>query len=265
MSSVTSLSGSNLPIRVGNELLIGVRPSAPSRYTSSSAPTPLSAGQGAKVVSTALKNSTSIFSALSSLQNVLQKAADPATAPKDKAATAAVNTQIDTLKKQIDALAAGAKVGNSNLLSNDTASVTVKTGSGLKVTVAAQGLDAKSLGLADIKVGDSQSSRSALAKVTQALGQTQVAVYRLQTADGATGIPTTTGTSPQDYISKALANQAVAFSIDYADTTASTTNKAAAAVSTALANQAAANPSSYSISASTQSSYTPGNILNLLV
>lgn len=248
MSSVTSLSGFNLPIRVGNELLIGVRPSASSSQTSSSAQTPLSASQGAEVVSTALKNSTSISSALSSLQSILQKAADPATAPTDKAAIAAVNAQIDTLKKQIDTLAAGAKVGNSNLLSSDAASVTVNTGSGLKVTVAAQGLDSKSLGLADIKVGDSEASRNALAKVTQALGQTQLAAYRLQTADGATGISTATGPSAQDYVSKALANQAAAFS-------AATTPT----VSTA------ANFSSYYRSVSGQSSYTPGSFLNLLV
>jgi len=266
MSTVTALSGSNFPIRIGDNLLIGVRPSASSNSSSSSTQTTLSASQGAKVVSTALNNATAIYTTLGTLQGLLQKAANPATAPQDKAATDALSSQVASLKTQIDTLASGAKVGTSNLLSTtDAASVTVKTGSGLKVTVAAQGLDTTSLGLSGLNLTDASSIRTALAKVTQAVGQSQLAVFRLQTADGATSTAST-ATTPLDAVTKAVANQAAfnaSSTTDTTSTTSTTSSTSTSLLSSVLANLKSSTTTGYSSSATSTTSYSPGSILNL--
>jgi hypothetical protein len=248
MVATTSLSGSNLPIRSGDNLLIGVRPEAPTSRTGQKPTTltptkdELSAEQGAKMVGTALKKATEVFAKVSELQATLKQAADPASAPKTKAETEALNAKITTLSKEVTALAAEAKVGKSNLLSDDDASVTVKTASGLKVTVAAQSLDANGLGISDLKVTDQKSAREALSKVSLAVGQSQLAVFRLQTADGATG---TAQASPSTNLPD------------------SASSKALEAVKKAVDNQTAFNSSGYSSASASKTSPAAGGILSL--
>ena len=234
MSTVTALSGSVYSVATNNTLNIGVRPNT-SGSNSSSGATAVTASQGAAAVTAALKQSTDIFKQLSSLQNQIQAAGDN----PDKATAKALTDNIAKIAKQIDQSAAAAKSGNVNLLSNTNSSVTVATGSGLKVTIGAQPLDSKSLGISDLTVTDAASLRAATGKVAQAVGQTQLAVFRLQTADGAVGTTSTSSTSSSSAASTAYstasANQLAG----------SSSNTATAAVEKALSSQIAANASSY--------------------
>ena len=247
MVAATMLSGSSLPIRSGDTLLIGVRPAKPTsgggrESTSTTGQSELTDEQGAKTVVTALKKATDVFTKLSELQETLKQAEDPASAPMTKNETDALNARITKLSDEVTILAGEAKVGESNLLSGDAASVTIKTTSGIKVTVAAQALDAKGLGISDIKITDGKSAREALSKVSLAVGQSQLAVFRLQTADAATGTDQTNPT---------------------ATTPDTASNKALESMKKAVANQIAANSSAY-LGSETSTNATPaGNVLSL--
>ena len=241
MTTITALSGSSLPIQIGTTLNIGVRPGASGTTgTTSSGSSTLTAQQGAAAVSKALTNATAIFTALSSLQSQIQQAG----ASPDTATAAALAANITTVKSQIDQLASGGKVNSANLLSGTPSSVSVATSSGVQVNIATQALDSSALGLSGISVADATSLRAATAKVARALGQAQLAVYRLQTADGAVGLsPATTSAAATAY-DKASGNQVAGTSA----------NAASASVEKALTNQdSAINASSYN------SSYNSGS------
>jgi len=231
MSTVTALSGSNFPIGIGNTLNIGVRPSVFSAGTTvASGTAALTAQQGASTVSTALTNATSIFSALSSVLGQIQQAG----ASPDKATAAALTASIAKLDTQINQLAAGAKVGNTNLLASTQGSVSVATTSGVQVNIAAQGLDSTSLGLGKLAITDAASLRSAVSKISLALGQTQLAIYRLQTANSVVGTTSPTSAASTDY-GTAISNQLAG----------SSANTVSALVERALNNQTTANASGY--------------------
>ena len=262
MSTVTASSGPTYSVRIGDTLNIGVRSgtSGSSSSTSSSGGTKvLTASQGEATVTAALKQSTEIFKQLSSLQNQIQQAG----ANPDKATAKALTDNIAKISKQIDQLAANAKSGNANLLSNANSSVTIATSSGLKVSVAAQPLDSKSLGLSDLSVTDAASLRAATGKVAQALGQTQLTVFRLQTADGAVGTNSTSSTTSSSSASSAAST---AYSTASANQLAgSSSNTATAAVEKALSSQITANASSYDSygSATSSSANSIPSFLNL--
>ncbi|CAA7627512.1 hypothetical protein [Magnetospirillum sp. SS-4] len=253
MVAVSPLSGSNLPIRVGDTLNIGLRPAAPGTPPSTaSAAKTLTAKQGAEAVGKALGNATEAFAALSGLQEQIKAATRPgATLGKEEAQ--ALNDRIKEVKAKVDKLAADAKVGEANLLSDSQRSVSVATASGLKVNIATQSLDSKALGLDDIDVTDADSLRKATGRVAQAVGQTQLAVFRLQTADGATGAPAPSGPGVSAY-------EKIAASLAATPEPGS----AAASLEKALANQAAANATSYGSSGGFGASATPApSILSL--
>lgn len=252
MSTVTAVSASNLPIRIGDTLNIGVRPAAFETGSATSAGTKvLGAAQGAATVTKALTNATSIFTALTTLQYEIQRAGSS----PDTATAASLTDKIATLTKQIDQLAAGAEVGDANLLAGQTTSVSVATATGLRVNIATQALDSRSLGLSNLSVSDDTSLRAATGTIAQALGQTQLAVYRLQTADGAVGTSTTSSAASTAY-DRALSNQQAGASA----------NTASAAVEKALNNQIAANASGYSSTgSSTGSTSTLESFFSLFV
>ena len=238
MSTVTASSGPIYSVRIGDTLNIGVRNGSSSSNSSgtSSGTKVLTATQGEATVTAALKQSTEIFKQLSSLQNQIQQAG----ANPDAATAKALTDNIAKISKQIDQLAANAKSGTANLLSNANSSITVATSSGLKVNIAAQPLDSKSLGLSGLSVSDAASLRAATGKVAQALGQTQLTVFRLQTADGAVG---TTSTSSTGSTTSSAAD--TAYSTASANQIAgSSSNTATAAVEKALSSQIAANTAS---------------------
>lgn len=280
MSSVDTLSNFSLTSPASSYQQAGVSTSpAASAAAASSSLSPsqstLTAGQGGKVVGAALNGAKSIQDSLNQLKDVLSAAADPNTAPKDQAATDAVNARIKTLASQIDSQVANAKVGNSNLLSKDSTGVTVATSSNQAVTVAGKALDTKSLGLSDIKVTDTQSARAALGQAFLALGKSQLAVFGLQTAAVTTGATaaassSTSSTSVLDNVSKALGNQSAALSTD--STSAATSSSSGAGVTQATAadylkqaldNQAAANALNYSNSGTTDYASSRGSIISL--
>lgn len=250
MTTLTAASGSSLPIRVGETLSIGLRPAASG--SKPSVTTSLTAQQGADVVAKGLTNATAVFGALSSLQYEIQRVG---TSP-DKATAAALTAKIAAAAKQVDQLVAGAKVGKANLLSGEAGSVSVATGSGLRVNIATQALDATSLGLAGLSVTDGATLRAATGKIAQALGQTQLAVFRLQTADGAVGITPAAGNPASIAYGTVLAGQSAGRS----------GNTATAAVERALNNQIAANASGYDpYGAATGSTSAPQSIFSLFV
>lgn len=251
MIPVTASSGPTYSVRIGDTLNIGARSdtSGSSASSSSSGGTKvLTASQGEATVAAALKQSTEIFKQLSSLQNDIQRAGDN----PDKATAKALSDNIAKISKQIDQLAANAKTGDANLLSNANSSVTVATSSGLKVSVTAQPLDSKSLGLSGLSVTDDASLRAATGKIAQALGQTQLTVFRLQTADGAVGTASTTSSGSASDAATTAYSTASANQI-----AGSSSNTATAAVEKALSSQIAANASSYdSYGSATSSSAT---------
>lgn len=230
MATVSPLSGSNFPIQVGTTLNIGVRPAATGSSETPSSAT-LTAQQGADAVTKGLGKSSAIYAELSSLQYKIRQAGS---AP-DEATAKALTAEIAATAKKIDTLAADAKTGSANLLSGSPSTVSVATGSGVRVNIAAQALDSKALGLDKLSVTDSDSLRAATGAVARALGQTQLTVFRLQTADGAVGIsPAATNPGITAY-DKALGNQSAGASA----------NSASAAVEKALSAQISANAASY--------------------
>ena len=261
MSTVSASSGPIYSVRIGDTLNIGVRNGSSSSNSSgtSSGTKVVTATQGEATVTAALKQSTEIFKQLSSLQNQIQQAG-----PNPDAATAkALTANIAKITKQIDQLAANANSGTANLLSNANSSVTVATSSGLKVNIAAQPLDSKSLGLDGLSVSDAASLRAATGKVAQAVGQTQLAVFRLQTADGAVGT-TSTATSALTSTSTTPSAADAAYGTASANQIAgSSSNTATAAVETALSSQITANASGYN-SYGGSTSFTANSIPSFL-
>lgn len=238
MSAPVSVSsGSNLPIRVGDTLNIGVRPGSTDSKSSSSAPAGkvLTAQQGATAVAKGLANATSIYTALTSLQYQTSRAIKSDGSAPDAATIKTLSAEIASAKKQIDQLADGAKSGEANLLAGKTSSVSVATTSGVRVDIATQALDTKSLGLDKISVSDASSLRAAAGKIAQALGQAQLAVYRLQTANSAVGASTTNVDPASSAYDKVLGSQKAGASA----------NSASASVEKALSNQTAANTLGY--------------------
>lgn len=235
MVTVSSLSGSSASASSSNTLTIGLSPqlSVARQITTEPTSRTLTAKQGAEAVSKALDGATKEFAALSDLQAQIRAATrSGATLSADDAK--AINAKIKAVADELDKQAAGAKTGDANLLSDKQSSVTIATASGLRVNVAAQALDSKALGIRDLDVTDADSLRKATARIAQAVGQTQLAAFRLQTADGATGAPAPAnpGSAAYDKISasqsatpapgsaqasleKALANQAAANAINY--------------------------------------------------
>ena len=247
MSTVSGLSGSNVPVRTGDTAATVTRVAATSSAAPRSTET-LTAKQGAEAVGKASENATKAFTALASLREELSAATKPGSVlSKDEAK--AFNDRIAEVKGQIDRLAADAKVGGTNLLSKQT--VSVASGSGEKVSVTGKALDSKALGLGEIDVTDVDSLRKAVGKIALATGQTQTSVFNLQAASG---VLTPTATNPGiEAFEKIRASRS-------ATPAAGST---AASVEKALSNQAAANASSYGRTGSASSTLRPGSILNL--
>jgi hypothetical protein len=196
MAGISPLSGSSTTVSASKSVSIGLRPGLASTSATSDkaqAGKALNAKQGAEAVTKGITASTDQFATLSGLQEKLAGATKPG-AELSKADLAAINKQIQEVVAKIDKQAAGAKVGDTNLLAKNPGGVTVTTESGTKVNIATQAQDSKALGLADkngkaLEVTDAESLRKAVGKIAQAVGQTQLTTFRLQTADGVTGAP----------------------------------------------------------------------------
>jgi hypothetical protein len=216
--------------------------SARSTPTQKTETTKLSAKQGAETVDKALTGATATFNALTALQDEIRKATPASGETLDPDKAKALNDKIAALTKQIDASTRSTN-GEPNLLSGTAGAVSVRTGSGVNVTVTAQALDGKALGLSDLKITDAASLREATAVVARAAAQSQLATFRLQAADGLTGSAKTTTSSGDASVfgatasaAKALAAQLVGSVTSTRISTASgTTSSAGEAGSQALA------------------------------
>lgn len=200
--------------------------------------------EGAAAVAKALDNSTKAFAKLSDLHaQIADATASGAALSKEQ--TSALNDKIKAVAAEIDKLAAGAKVGKTNLLEKTPGGVTVVAQSGAKVNIATQASDSKALGLSDLKITDEASLRQATAAIAKAAGQTQLTVFRLQGADGITGTPAPVNAglaafdkirssndaapaagSVSDSVAKALANQSAALATNYGSSGSLSTSSA---------------------------------------
>ena len=252
MTAVSAVTSSSQSVSAASQTVsIGLQPGL-TRTTTGSQSTGkvVSSKEGSQAVTKALDNSTQVFVKLQALQAEIKAASAPgAKLSTDQAK--ALNDKIKAVADDIDKLAAGAKVGNTNLLEKSTGGVTIATQSGTKVNIATRALDSKALGLRDINVTDAASLSKATATVAQATGQAQLSVFSLQTADGITGkaAPVNPGLAAFDKINSS-------------QNTAPAKGSALDSLAKALANQSAAQATNYGSSGSLSSSSSP-SILSL--
>lgn len=216
--------------------LLTARPKASATETKSTSPAReiLNEKQGAKVVDKAAANATKTFEELDSLRQDLA-AATKAGADISTDEVKKLNDRLTKVRTEIDRLAADAKVGNTNLLT-DKGSVTIASNSGESVRVTGQALDSKALGLDKLEIKDADSLRQAAGKVALATGQTQNSVFSLQAASG-TLKPQETNPGIEAFEKARAARNATPAA-----------GSAAASVEQALANQAAVNTRGYGAS-----------------
>lgn len=188
-------------------------PASTASSSSTASTTTLSATQGAQAVDKALTASRQTFDQLRSLQADI-KAVTEGGRSLDEATRKSLNDRIAALAKSADA---AAKAGGNNLLSASTGTVSVKGGNGVDLALTGQTQDAKSLGLTDangkvLTITDDASLRQVTGAIAQAAGKAQLTNFRLEAAQGLTGVPKTASSSSASVsatanVSRALANQ----------------------------------------------------------
>lgn len=257
MSVLPALSALYSPVRLADTPKISVRPAASAakpatKPTVTGGAKTLTADQGVAAVTKGVGNATAIFASLASLQEAVRDATPANGAALDKDAAKALTDRIRAVAQQVDQLAAGATAGGANLLSGTSGRVVIAGTTGDQVSIAAQGLDSRSLALTDLSASDAKGLRAATGKIALAVGKAQMAVFTLEAAKGALSAPAPNPAT--DASRQAVENQRQGASA----------NSASAAVEKALNNQAAANASGYGKAGrSTGSTVAPQGIVSL--